>query len=97
MASSGEHFQASLPLVDGAAVYAAPRACPNRRTGGGKRDRGQGYIVVAHELSRVGLSCCHNERDYSEQRPARPGSQAAREQEWEGDFLAQACDRYFAP
>jgi transposase len=46
----------------------------DRRTDGGKRDRGRGFIAVGRELSRVGLSCCHYERDYSEQRPARPGS-----------------------
>ncbi len=60
------------------------RAIFNRRTDGGKRDRGRGYITVAHELSRVGLSCCHYERDYSEQRPARPGSQDEREARWAG-------------
>src|SRR6202044_2141796 len=58
------------------------RAIFNRRTDGGKRDRGRGFITVAHELSRVGLSCCHYERDYSEQRPPRPGSQGAREARW---------------
>jgi hypothetical protein len=52
----------------------------DRRTDGGKRDRGRGYIAVGHELSRVGLSCCHYERDYSEQRPARPGSVADRQE-----------------
>ena len=60
------------------------RAIFDRRTDGGKRDRGRGFITVAHELSRVGLSCCHYERDYSEQRPTRPGSQAAREERWAG-------------
>jgi transposase len=54
----------------------------DRRTNGGKRDRGRGFIAVAHELSRVGLSCCHYERDYSEERPPRPGSQAGRETRW---------------
>jgi transposase len=54
----------------------------NRRTDGGKRDRGRGYIAVGHELSRVGLSCCHYERDYSEQRPARPGSVEDRRERW---------------
>jgi len=58
------------------------RSIFDRRTNGGKHDRGRGYIAVAHELSRVGLSCCHYERDYSEQRPPRPGSQAAREAQW---------------
>jgi transposase len=58
------------------------RAIFDRRTDGGKRDRGRGFITVGHELSRVGLSCCHYERDYSEQRPARPGSQAQRETRW---------------
>jgi transposase len=58
------------------------RSIFDRRTDGGKRDRGRGFITVAHELSRVGLSCCHYERDYSEQRPPRPGSQAQREARW---------------
>jgi hypothetical protein len=58
------------------------RSIFDRRTNGGKHDRGKGYITAAHELSRVGLSCCHHERDYSEQRPPRPGSQAAREAQW---------------
>jgi len=58
------------------------RAIFDRRTDGGKRDRGRGFITVGHELSRVGLSCCHYERNYSEQRPARPGSQADRRAKW---------------
>jgi len=58
------------------------RSIFDRRTDGGKRDRVRGFIAVAHELSRVGLSCCHYERDYSEQRPPRPGSQAEREARW---------------
>jgi transposase len=51
----------------------------DRRTGGGKRDRGRGFIVVARELCRVGFSCCRNERDYAEERPPRPGSKEATE------------------
>jgi transposase len=54
----------------------------DRRTDGGKRDRGRGFIKVGHELSRVGLSCCHYERNYSEQRPARPGSLEDRKARW---------------
>jgi transposase len=50
------------------------KAIFDRRTDGGKRDRGRGFIAVGHELCRVGLSCCHNQRDYCEQRPPRPGS-----------------------
>jgi transposase len=50
----------------------------DRRTDGGKRDRGRGFIAVGHELSRVGLSCCHHERNYAEERPPRPGSPDAR-------------------
>jgi Transposase IS116/IS110/IS902 family len=56
------------------------KAIFDRRTDGGKRDRGRGFIAVGHELCRVGLSCCHYERDYCEQRPPRPGSQEDREQ-----------------
>jgi transposase len=55
------------------------KAIFDRRTDGGKRDRGRGFITVGHELCRVGLSCCHYERNYSEQRPPRPGSQEDRE------------------
>jgi len=57
------------------------RAIFDRRTNGGKRDRGRGMIAVAHELCRVGLSCCRQERDYSEERPPRPGSQEHRREE----------------
>jgi transposase len=58
------------------------RAIFDRRTDGGKRNRNRGFIAVAHELSRVGLSCCHYERDFSEQRPPRPGSPGARPGRW---------------
>ena len=58
------------------------KAVFDRRTDGGKRDRGRGYITVAHELCRVGLSCCHYQRGYSEQRPPRPGSVEDREARW---------------
>jgi transposase len=58
------------------------KAVFDRRTDGGKRDRGRGYITVGHELCRVGLSCCHYERDYSEQRPPRPGSVEDRQARW---------------
>jgi transposase len=54
------------------------KAVFDRRTGGGKRDRGRGFITVGHELCRVGLSCCHHQRDYSEVRPPRPGSEEDR-------------------
>jgi Transposase IS116/IS110/IS902 family len=57
------------------------KAIFDRRTDGGKRDRGRGFIAVGHELCRVGLSCCHNGRDYSEQRPPRPGGQEDRGQQ----------------
>lgn len=45
------------------------RAIWDRRTDGGKRDKGRGYIAVARELCRVGYSCVKNGRNYSEQRP----------------------------
>jgi transposase len=48
------------------------RSIWERRTDGGKRDKGRGYIAVARELCRVGYSCVKNGRRYSEQRPARP-------------------------
>lgn len=47
------------------------RALFDRRTDGGKRDRGRGYIAVARELCRVGYSCVKHGRDYQEQRPER--------------------------
>ena len=50
------------------------RALFDRRTNGGQRDKNRGYIAVGHELCRIGFSCCRNQRDYSEERPQRPGS-----------------------
>ena len=48
------------------------RAIYDRRTDGGKRDKGRGYIMVARELCRVGYSCVKNGRRFNEQRPAPP-------------------------
>ena len=59
------------------------RAIFERRTDGGKHDRQRGFIAVAHELSRVGLSCCHYERNYSEQRPPRPEQRAEPKMRWD--------------
>lgn len=56
----------------------------DRRTDGGKRDRGRGYIAVAHELCRVGYSCVKNGRDYQEQRPERMNKKAS-------DLLVREC------
>ena len=62
------------------AAHAAVRKSPcfkaifDRRTDGGKRDKNRGYIAVGHELCRIGLSCCRHQRNYSEQRPPRPGT-----------------------
>lgn len=54
------------------------RAVFDRRTDGGKRDKGRGYIAVARELCRVGYSCVKNRRDYQEERPERiNGKQSA--------------------
>lgn len=50
------------------------RAIYDRRTNNGTRDKGRGAIAVAHELCRIGFSCCRHERDYREERPPRPGS-----------------------
>jgi transposase len=55
------------------------RAAFDRRTDGGKRDRGRGYIAVARELCRVGYSCVKGRRRYSETRPPRE-QQRPREQ-----------------
>ena len=46
----------------------------NRRTNSGTRDKGRGKVAVAHELCRIGFSCCRQQRDYCEERPPRPGS-----------------------
>jgi transposase len=58
------------------------KAIFDRRTDGGKRDRGRGFIAVGHELCKVGLSCCHYARDYSDERPPRHGSQEHRQARW---------------
>lgn len=54
------------------------RAIFNRRTDNGKRDRGRGYIAVAHELCRIGYSMLKRGVDYSENRPVRPGTQESK-------------------
>ena len=58
-----------------AAIRKSPRlkAMFDRRTDEGKRDCNRGYILVGHELCRVGYSCVKNKRSYSEQPPPRPG------------------------
>jgi transposase len=45
----------------------------DRRTNGGQRDRNRGYIVVAHELCRIGYVLMEKGMDYREDRPARAG------------------------
>jgi transposase len=50
-------------------------------TDGGKRNKGRGYIAVARQLAMIGYSCVRNERDYTPERPARPGSEVARRQD----------------
>lgn len=60
------------------------RAVFDRRTDGGKRDKGRGYIAVARELCRVGYSCVKNRRDYREQRPERMNKKAS-------DLLVREC------
>ena len=42
-------------------------------TDGGKRNRGRGYIVVAHELCRVAYAVWTKETDYTDTPPPRPG------------------------
>lgn len=65
---------AFIEAAHGAVLKSARfRAIFDRRTNGGKRDRNRGYIAVAHELCRVGFSCVKNARDYTEDRPPRPG------------------------
>jgi transposase len=49
-----------------------------RYTEGGKRNKGRGYIAVARQLAMIGTACVRNDRDYTPQRPPRPGSEPAR-------------------
>lgn len=45
----------------------------DRRSDGGKKNRGRAYIAVAHELCRVAYSLWKQDRDWSEKPPQRPG------------------------
>ncbi len=63
------------------------RAIFDRRTDGGKRDRGRGYIAVARELCRVGYACVKQGRDYQEQRP----KQTDRQNNEAADLLVRTC------
>lgn len=55
------------------------RAIFDRYTDGGKRNRNRGYIVVAHELCRIGYVLLKKEVDYDASAlPARPGSKKKR-------------------
>jgi transposase len=49
------------------------RAIYDRVTNGGKKNRNQGYIAVAHELCRIGYVLIAKDVDYAEERPGRPG------------------------
>jgi transposase len=46
----------------------------NRRTHGGKQDRGRGYITVANRMCRIAYAMWKNQTDYQEVPPPRPGS-----------------------
>jgi len=46
----------------------------DRVTGGGRKDRGRGYIKVARELVKVVYVVWSKCVDYQETPPARPGS-----------------------
>ena len=48
-----------------------------RYTEGGKRNKGRGYIAVARQMAMIGTACVKKDRDYTPQRPPRPGSQPA--------------------
>jgi transposase len=50
----------------------------DRYTDGGKRNRNRGYILVGHELCRMGYTIIKKETDYSDDSPARPGSSRKR-------------------
>jgi hypothetical protein len=55
------------------------RAMFDRVTEGGKRNRNRGYIVVAHELCRLGYVLWKKDMDYTDARPARPGERGNEE------------------
>ena len=50
----------------------------DRRTDGGKRNRGHGYIAVARALVDVIYAVWRDQRPYLAQRPARPAARSAR-------------------
>jgi transposase len=56
----------------------------DRITDEGRKNRNRGYITVAHELCRIAYALWTYDRDYSENRPTRPGS---RPQNLEGKNL----------
>jgi transposase len=51
------------------------RAIFDRHTDGGQKNRNRGYITVARQLCHAGFACVSKARRYTEDRPARPGSQ----------------------
>jgi transposase len=51
----------------------------NRRTNGGKQDRGRGYITVANRMCRIVHGMWKNQQDYQEVPPPRPGSKKYQE------------------
>jgi len=51
----------------------------DRVTCGGRKDRNRGYIVVAHELCRLGYVLIVKDVDYTKDRPARPGQRSKTE------------------
>lgn len=56
------------------------RAIFDRHTDGGKKNKNRGYIAVARQLCHVGFACASKQRRYTEDRPARPGSQQHKDQ-----------------
>ena len=53
------------------------RAMFDRVTNGGKKNCNRGYIVVGHELCRLGYVLWKKDVDYSEDRPARSGARSS--------------------
>jgi transposase len=51
----------------------------NRRTNGGKQDRGRGYIAVANRICRIAYAMWKHQQDYQEVPPPRPGSKEHRD------------------
>jgi transposase len=70
----------------------------HRRTEGGKKDKGRGYITVANRLCRVAYAMWKNQTEYQQVPPPRPGTEkpssaiASKEPSKEKKRLKPGCD-----